>query len=102
MEIKTIPGEIAALICLDAEYICLTKGILFINHSPSEKTAAPIHDETKTPTKSTKSNEVTNPSPASETKYFERQDTETEYKQKSKKNIIQRNITIKYNLIKSM
>lgn len=60
-----LPGEIAALICLEAEYICLTKGIRFINHSPSQKTVAPIHDETKTPTKNTKTKDVTNPNPAS-------------------------------------
>lgn len=35
-----------------------------MNHSPSEKTAAPIHDETKTPTKNTKRRDVINPSPA--------------------------------------
>lgn len=63
-----LPGEIAALICLEAEYICFTKGILLINHSPSEKRVAPVHDETKTPMKNTKSKDVINPSPASQTK----------------------------------
>ena len=62
--IRLEPGDIAALICFEAEYICLTKGIRFITHSPTEKTAAPIHDETKTPTKKTKSRDVINPSPA--------------------------------------
>jgi hypothetical protein len=60
-----LPGEIAALICLEAEYKCLMKGIRFMNHSPSEKTVPPIHDETKTPTRNTKSKDVINPSPAS-------------------------------------
>lgn len=44
--------------------MCLTNGIRFINHSPSQKTEAPNHDETNTPTRNTKSNDVTNPSPA--------------------------------------
>ena len=65
-----LPGEIAELICLDAEYICLTNGIFFINHSPSEKTAAPIHDETKIPTNNTKSKDVINPSPATKNQVF--------------------------------
>lgn len=36
-------------------------------HSPTEKTVAPIHDETKTPTKNTNNKDVTNPSPAKKT-----------------------------------
>lgn len=47
--------------------MCLTNGIRFMNHSPTQKTVAPIHDETKTPTKNTKSKDVTNPSPAHST-----------------------------------
>jgi hypothetical protein len=50
---------------LEAEYKCFTKGIRFINHSPSQKMVEPIHDETKTPTKNTNTRDVTNPSPAS-------------------------------------
>lgn len=65
---KSIPGDIAALICLDAEYICLTRGIRFMNHSPIQKTVAPIHDETKTPIRNTKANDVIKPSPAPQTK----------------------------------
>jgi len=65
---KNIPGDIAALICLDAEYICLTRGIRFMNHSPIQKTVAPIHDETKTPIRNTKANDVMKPSPAPQIK----------------------------------
>ena len=36
---------------------------------------APIHEETKTPTKNTKSKDVRNPSPASQTKSLESSDT---------------------------
>lgn len=62
-----LPGEIAALICLEAEYRCLTKGIRWMNHSPSQKSVEPNHDETNIPTKNTKSKDVMNPSPASKT-----------------------------------
>lgn len=60
----TLPGEIAALICLEAEYKCFTNGILFINHSPSQKKVPPTHDEANMPTKKIKANDVTNPRPA--------------------------------------
>lgn len=59
-----LPGEIAELICLEAEYRCFTKGIRFIIHSPNQKTVAPNHDEANIPTKNIKINEVMNPSPA--------------------------------------
>ena len=49
--------------------MCFIKGILLINHSPSQKTVAPIHDEAKIPIKSIKSREVTNPRPAKRKKY---------------------------------
>lgn len=39
-----------------------------MNHSPIQKTVAPIHDETKTPIRNTKANDVTKPSPAPKTK----------------------------------
>lgn len=42
-----------------------------MSHSPSEKRVPPIQDETKTPTKNTKSKDVINPSPASEIKCYE-------------------------------
>lgn len=60
----SLPGEIAELICLEAEYRCLTNGNFFIIHSPIQKTVAPSHDETKTPTRNTKTKDVTNPRPA--------------------------------------
>lgn len=63
-----LPGEIAELICLDAEYICLTKGIRFINHSPIKNTVEPNHDEAKIPTKKIKIIDVMNPRPAPDTK----------------------------------
>lgn len=44
--------------------MCFIKGIRFMNHSPSEKTVAPIHDEANTPTRNIKIRDVTNPSPA--------------------------------------
>lgn len=59
-----LPGEIAVLICLEAEYICFTKGIRLINCSPSQKTVEPSHDEANIPTKKVKSTDVINPSPA--------------------------------------
>jgi len=59
-----LPGEIAVLICLEAEYMCLTKGIRLINCSPSQKTVEPNHDEANIPTKKVKSTDVMNPSPA--------------------------------------
>lgn len=61
---KFKPGLMAALICLDAEYICLTRGMRLMNHSPTQSTDAPIQDETNTPTKKMKITVVTNPSPA--------------------------------------
>jgi len=39
-----------------------------MNHSPIQKTVAPIHDETKTPIRNTKANDVIKPSPAPKTK----------------------------------
>uniref|UniRef100_A0A2P2M5L9 Uncharacterized protein n=1 Tax=Rhizophora mucronata TaxID=61149 RepID=A0A2P2M5L9_RHIMU len=56
-------GEIAVLICLDAEYMCFTNGIRLINHSPSKKTVEPNHDEANMPTKKMKSSDVINPRP---------------------------------------
>lgn len=53
----------AALICLEAEYMCFINGIRFINHSPSQKTEDPNHDEANMPTKNMKSIDVTNPRP---------------------------------------
>ena len=44
--------------------MCLTKGILFINHSPIQKTVAPTHDEANIPIKNTKISDVINPRPA--------------------------------------
>lgn len=44
--------------------MCFTKGIFFMNHSPSQKTVAPIHDEANKPTKNIKVKDVTNPRPA--------------------------------------
>lgn len=64
---QKLPGEIAELICLDAEYICFTKGIRFINHSPIKNTVAPNHDEAKIPTKKIKIIDVMNPRPAPDT-----------------------------------
>ena len=61
-----LPGEIAALICLEAEYMCFTKGIHLINHSPSQKTEAPSHDEANMPTKNINNRDVMNPRPAPE------------------------------------
>lgn len=60
---QILPGEIAAVICLEAEYMYFTKGILFINHSPSQKTVPPTHDEANIPTKNMKASDVTNPRP---------------------------------------
>ena len=39
-----------------------------MNHSPIQKTVAPIHDETKTPIRNTKANDVMKPSPAPQIK----------------------------------
>lgn len=61
-----LPGEMEALICLDAEYICFTNGICFIIHSPIQKTVAPSHDDAKTPIRNTKIKDDINPSPASQ------------------------------------
>ena len=58
----------AALICFEAEYMCLMNGIRFINHSPSEKTVVPSHDEANMPTKNTNRTDVRNPSPAANTR----------------------------------
>ena len=44
--------------------MCFMKGIRFMNHSPIQKTVAPIHDEAKIPIKNIKSRDVTNPRPA--------------------------------------
>lgn len=60
----TLPGDIAVLICLEAENMCFTKGIRLINCSPSQKTVEPSHDEANIPTKKVKSTDVMNPSPA--------------------------------------
>jgi len=65
-----LPGEIAVLICLEAEYMCLTKGIRLINCSPSQKTVEPNHDEANIPTKKVKSTDVMNPSPNMSTPRF--------------------------------
>jgi hypothetical protein len=64
-----LPGEIAELICLDAEYKCFTNGILLINHSPTKKTVAPSHEEANIPMKSIKMSDVTNPRPGSNNIY---------------------------------
>jgi len=56
-------GDIAALICLEALYICRTNGIRLINHSPRLKTDAPSHDDMNTPTKKMKVMDVMKPSP---------------------------------------
>lgn len=44
--------------------MCFIKGIRLMNHSPTEKTVAPIHDEANTPTKNIKIRDVINPRPA--------------------------------------
>lgn len=44
--------------------MCFMKGIRFMNHSPIQKTVAPIHDEANIPTKNIKARDVTNPRPA--------------------------------------
>jgi hypothetical protein len=51
------------LTCFDAEYMCLTKGIFFINHSPTQKTVEPTQEDTKIPTRSINTREVKNPRP---------------------------------------
>lgn len=51
--------------------MCFINGIRLINHSPSQKTVEPVHDETNIPTKNIKSSEVTNPSPVSNNIYKE-------------------------------
>lgn len=61
---KDLPGDIAALICFEAEYIQLTSGIFLINHSPRVRTEAPNHDDMKMPTKNIKVMDVANPRPA--------------------------------------
>ena len=63
---QTIPGDMAALICLEALYIWRTNGIRLINHSPSPRTDAPNHDDMNTPTKKMNVIEVTNPRPVEE------------------------------------
>ena len=60
-----LPGEIATLICFNAEYICRTNGIRLMNHSPTRKMDAPTQEETNTPTEKMKRIDVTKPSPAS-------------------------------------
>ena len=50
--------------------MCLTKGIFFINHSPSQKTVAPIHDEANRPIKNININDETNPRPAKKNHLF--------------------------------
>ena len=59
----TLPGETAVLTCFDAEYMCLTNGIFFINHSPTQKTVEPTQEDTKIPTRSMNTREVKNPRP---------------------------------------
>lgn len=44
--------------------MCFINGILLINHSPSQKTVAPIHDEANMPIKKIKKSDVINPRPA--------------------------------------
>ena len=58
-----LPGETAVLTCFDAEYMCLTNGIFFINHSPTQKTVEPTHDDTNIPTINMNTRDVTNPRP---------------------------------------
>jgi hypothetical protein len=69
------PGEMASLICLEAEWMCLTSGIRLINHSPISNMDTPIHKETNTPTKNMKRNVVTNLSPAMQTNKLVSSDT---------------------------
>lgn len=59
-----LPGDIAALICLEAAQMQLTSGIFLMNHSPRVRTEVPNHDDMKTPTKNMKVMEVMNPRPA--------------------------------------
>jgi hypothetical protein len=61
---KVLPGEIAVLTCFDAEYKCLTNGIFFINHSPTQNMVEPTHDETNMPTRNMNTREVKKPRPA--------------------------------------
>ena len=61
--LRNIPGDIAALICLEAAYIQLTRGIFLMNHSPRVRTEVPNHDDMKIPTKNMKVMEVINPRP---------------------------------------
>lgn len=58
----------AALICFDAEYMLFMKGILFINHSPNQKTVEPIHEEANIPIKNINTKDVMNPRPAANMK----------------------------------
>ena len=51
------------LTCFDAEYMCLTNGIFFINHSPIQKTVEPTQEDTNIPTRSINTREVKNPRP---------------------------------------
>jgi hypothetical protein len=59
----SLPGETAVLTCFDAEYMCLTNGIFFINHSPTQKTVEPTQEDTNIPTRSINTREVKNPRP---------------------------------------
>lgn len=54
----------AVLTCFDAEYMCRTNGIFFINHSPTQKMVEPTHEETNIPTRKMNTREVRKPRPA--------------------------------------
>lgn len=54
--------------------MCFIKGNRFINHSPSQNTVAPSHDEANTPTKNMKRIDVRNPRPAQDNNMNTRSD----------------------------
>ena len=61
--LRNIPGDIVALICVEATYKYLTRAIFLMNHSPRVRTKVPNHDDMKIPTKTMKVMEVINPRP---------------------------------------
>jgi hypothetical protein len=54
----------AVLTCFDAEYMCFTNGIFLMNHSPTQKTVEPNHEETNIPARNMNAREVRTPRPA--------------------------------------
>lgn len=59
-----------------------------MNHSPTQITVAPIHDETKTPTRNTKTKDVIKPSPAPQSENLQTL-THSIYKKSQVKSITQ-------------